>query len=98
VQPLLLKRKVPDYGQSQYENHLHSKTRLHDYHDSAANVVNSAFYSNCVTTSRLISTSKQKHPVIFWRIHKNNITCCALSIGKNKHSVHFAARGIALLW
>jgi len=30
---LLLKRKVPDRGQGQRENHLHSKTRLHDYHD-----------------------------------------------------------------
>ena len=27
-------------------------------------------------------------------MHKNNITCCAYSIGKSKH----AARGIALLW
>jgi len=52
VQPLLLKRKVPDYGQSQRENHLHSKTRLLDYHDSAANVVNSAFYFNGFTASR----------------------------------------------
>jgi len=32
--------KVPDRGQSQRENHLHSKTRLYDYHDSAANVAN----------------------------------------------------------
>jgi len=31
-------------------------------------------------------------------IHKNNITCCALSIGeKQKNSVYFAASGIALL-
>ena len=49
---LLLKRKVPDRGQSQRANHLHSKTRLPDYHDSAANVANSAFYSNRVTTNR----------------------------------------------
>jgi len=61
VQPLLLNRKVPYHGQSQHENHLHSKTRLHDYHDCAANVANSAFSSNCVTTSRPIAISKQKH-------------------------------------
>jgi len=61
VQPLLLKQKVLDHGQSQRENHLHNKTRLHD---SAANVANSAFYSNRVTTSRPIDTSKQKPPVI----------------------------------
>jgi len=66
VQPLLLERKVPDRGQSQRENHLHSKTRLLDYHDSAANVANSAFYSNRVTTSRPTATSKLKHPVVLW--------------------------------
>jgi len=44
--------------------HLHSKTRVLDYHDSAANVVDSAFYSNRVTASRPMATSKQKHPVI----------------------------------
>jgi len=66
VQPLLLKRKVPDqyHGQSQRENHLHSKTRLHDCHDSAADVANSAFYSNRITASRPIATLKQKHPAI----------------------------------
>jgi len=37
---------------------------LHDYHDSVANVANSAFYSNRVIASRPIATSKQKHPVI----------------------------------
>jgi len=52
VQPLLPKRKVSDRGQSQRENHLHSKTRTLDHHDSAANVANSAFYSNRVTTNR----------------------------------------------
>jgi len=41
---LQLKRKVPNRGQSQRENHLHSKTRLHDYHDSAANVANSVLF------------------------------------------------------
>jgi len=63
---LLLKRKVPDRGQSQRENHLHGKTRLPDYHDSAANVANSAFYSNRVTASKPTPTSKHKHPVILW--------------------------------
>ena len=53
---------VPDYGRSQHENHSHSKARLPDYHDIAANVANSAFYSDCVQ----IATSKQKHPVILW--------------------------------
>jgi len=38
------KRKVSDRGQSQRENHLHSKTRLLDYHDSAANVANSVLF------------------------------------------------------
>jgi len=57
---------VPDRGQSQRKNHLHSKTRLPDYHDSAVNVANPAFYSNRVTASRPIATSKQKHPVILW--------------------------------
>jgi len=60
VQPLLPKRKVFHHCQSQRENHLHSKTRLRDYHVSAANVANSAFYSNRVTASRPIATSKQK--------------------------------------
>jgi len=45
VQPLLPKQMVPDCGKGQHENHSHSKTRLHDYHDSVANVTNSAFYS-----------------------------------------------------
>jgi len=54
----------PDYGKSQYENHSHSKTRLPDYHDSAANVTNLAFYSNCVTANGRIATSKQEHPAI----------------------------------
>jgi len=40
------------------------KTHLPDYHDSAANVTNPVFYSNCVTGNRPITTSKQKHPVI----------------------------------
>jgi len=61
---LLLQRKVPDLGQSLCENHIHSKTRLLDYHDNAANVANSAFCSNRVIANRPIATSKQKHPVI----------------------------------
>jgi len=64
VQPLLLKRKVADRGQSQRKNHLHRKAPLLDYHDGAANVANSAFYSNRVTASRPIATSRQKHPSI----------------------------------
>ena len=55
---------VPDYVKSQHENHSHSKTHLPGYHDSAANVTNSAFYSNCVTVSGSIATCKQKHPII----------------------------------
>jgi len=84
MQPLLLKRKVPDRGQSQRENHLLCKTRLLDYHDSAANVANRAFYSNCVTGSRRITTSNQKTLSCCDPIYKNDITCCALSIGKTK--------------
>ena len=53
-----------DYVKSQHENHSQSKTRLPDYHDSAANVTNSALCSNCVAASRPIATFKQKHPVI----------------------------------
>ena len=60
------KTKVHNHGQRQHENHLHSKTRLHDYHDSVANVAISAFSSNRATTSRPIAASKQKHPVILW--------------------------------
>jgi len=55
---------VPDYGNSQQENHSHSKTSLPDYHDSGANVTNSVLYGNCVTASGPIATSKQKHPAI----------------------------------
>jgi len=46
------------------KKHSHSRTRLLDYHDSAANVTNSAFYSNRVTTNGPVVTSKQKHPVV----------------------------------
>ena len=66
MQPLLLKQKVPNRGQSQRKKHLHSKTRLTDYHKSAANVENSALYSNHVAASRPIATSKQKHLVMLW--------------------------------
>jgi len=82
MQPLLTKWKVPNRSKSQREDVVYSKTRLLDYHDSAANVTNSAFYSNRVTTSGAIAISKQKHCVIYDQIHKNNITCCALSAGK----------------
>jgi len=64
VQPLQPKQMVPSYGKNQHENHSHSKTRLPDCYDSAANVTNSAFYSNRVTANGPIATSKQKHPVI----------------------------------
>jgi len=67
---------------NQCENHLHSKTRLHDYHDRAANVANSEFYSSRVTARKPIATS-YKNTLSFGNpIHKNNIACCALSIGK----------------
>ena len=52
MQSLQPKQMVPNYGKSQHENHSHSKTRLPDYHDSATNVANSAFYSNCVAVSQ----------------------------------------------
>jgi len=55
---------VPGCGKNQHENYSHSKTRLPDYYDSAANVTNSAFYFNRVTASGPIATSKQKHLVI----------------------------------
>jgi len=64
VQPLQPKQMVPDYGKSQHENHLHSKTPLPDYRDSTTNVTNSTFYSNCVIARVSIAASKQKHPVI----------------------------------
>jgi len=57
---------VPDHGKSQHENHSHIKTRLLDSHDSASNVTNAVFYSNRVTASGPITTSKQKHPGILW--------------------------------
>jgi len=34
LEAFLLQRKVLDHGQSQRQNLLHSKTRLHDYHVS----------------------------------------------------------------
>jgi len=40
------------------KNHPHSKTRLSDYHDNAANVTNSACYSDCATACGPIATSK----------------------------------------
>jgi len=49
---------LSDYGKNQHKTHSHSKTRLPDYHGGAANVTNSAFYSNCVTASGPIATSK----------------------------------------
>jgi len=51
LQPLQPKQMTPDYDKSQHENHSHSRTRLPDYHESAANVTNSAFYSNCAAAS-----------------------------------------------
>jgi len=42
VQP---KQMVPDCGKSPHENHLHSKTRLPDYHDSAALLDKFSVYS-----------------------------------------------------
>jgi len=38
------KRKAPNYGESQRENHSHSKICLPDYHDSATNVTNSVLF------------------------------------------------------
>jgi len=35
------------------------------YHDSAANLTNSVFYSNRVIASGPIAISKQKHPVMW---------------------------------
>ena len=66
------------------ENHSHSKTRLLDYHDSAGNVTNSAFFYNLFTAGGPIASSKQKHLVILWPNHKNKMTCCALSIRKTE--------------
>ena len=60
-------------------------------------ILQTAFYSNHVTASRPIATSKQKKLSFCDPIHKNNITCCAFSIGRKKNSVYFVARGIALL-
>jgi len=41
-------------------------THLLDYHDNAANVTNSAFYTNCVTAGRAIATSKQNNLSFLW--------------------------------
>jgi len=84
VQPLQPKQMVPDYGKSQHENYSHSKTRLPDYHDSAANVANSAFYSKCVTTNDLQSLPNKNTQSFCDPIHKDNITCCVLSIVKTE--------------
>ena len=63
-QPLIPKQMVPDYGKSQHKNPSHSKTRLPDDHDSAANVTNPAFYS--VSLQRACSHFQTKTPVILW--------------------------------
>ena len=84
VQPVLPKWKVPDHGQSQRENHSHSKTRLHDYHDSAANMINSTFYFYRVIASGPMATSKQNTLSFCDPIHENNIICCALLIRKTE--------------
>jgi len=101
VQPLLLKRKVLDHGQSQHENHLHSKTHLHDYHDSAAsaNVENLAFYSKTCHRQQTYSHIQTKTPCHFaTQFIKMTSHFVHFQSEKKKHSVHFAARGIALLW
>jgi len=97
LQPLLLKRKVPDHGQSQHENHLHSKTRLHDYHHSTANVANLAFYSKTCHRQQTYSHFQTKTSCHFVTQSIKIASCCAFSIEK-KHTVHFAARGVVLLW
>jgi len=75
---------VPDYGKSQHENHSHSKTRLPDYHDSAANVTNPAFYS--VSLPADLQPLPNKNALSFCDpFHKNNITGCALSIVKTEN-------------
>ena len=101
MQPLLLKQKVPDCGQTQHENHLHSKTGLLDYHDSSANVANSEFYSNHVTTSRPIAIShfQTKIPCHFvTQSIKITAHIVHFRSEKQKSSVYFPARGLALLW
>jgi len=65
------------------------KYGMANFHDSAANVTNSAFYySNRVTTSGTITMKPRpnKNTQSFCDpIHnKNNIICCALSIGKTE--------------
>jgi len=51
-----------------------------DYHDRAANVANSAFYS--MSPPADLQPLPNKNTLSFCDpIHKNNITCCALSIG-----------------
>ena len=79
VQPLLPKQKVPDHGQSQRENHSHSKTSLHDYHDSAANMINAAFHSYRVNRQRTYSHFQTKTP-------RNFVT---QSMKITSHVVHF---------
>jgi len=69
VQSLQPKQMVHNYGKSQHENHSRSKTRLPDYHDSAAIVTNSAFYTNCLSFSDSIHKNNVVSilPEIFWR-------------------------------
>jgi len=67
------------------------KTRLHD---SAANIANSAFSSNRVTTSRpSYSYFHTKTPSFCDPIHQNNIAYCALSIGKTNKYCVFCCQG-----
>ena len=98
MQPLQPKQMVPDYGKGQHKNHSHNKTRLPNYHDRAANMTNSAFLF-CVAASGPTATSKQKKTFHFVtlsiRITSNVVH---FQLQKQKISVYFAARGIALLW
>ena len=98
MQPLLLKSKVPNHGQSQRENHLHSKTRLQDYHNSSANVANSAFYSNRATVSRPIAISHfQTKTLCYFVTQSIKITSHVVHFQseKKKNSAYFAAKGVA---
>jgi len=47
----------------QSRKHSYGRTRLPNYHDSAANVANSAVCSNCVAANGPIATFTQIHSV-----------------------------------
>jgi len=75
-------------------------TRLLDHHDTMTVLLKlqtQHFILIVSLPADLLPLSNKNTLTCYDPIHKNNITCCALSIGKTKN-VYFSARGIAIPW